>query len=425
MKIKKIELEDAIAEAGKTHLKPARTKTINSFNYETVVSSGCDFAIRKTGKSINKILICFVSQGLFCIYDEKLKTKKIITSVRDFISFFNDKKADDIVLPAGIATYITFDVNKQRATILFTLLLETQKNQALKFIFKKNVANFQMLLHVKELSDKVYTFETLNALYDESSALCASVISLCHGLIPNAEQLNFILSCYNSFGLDITKNIFEYGMLPYYKLTSIIDFSKYNIDGSRFADFLKNSIMKQNISDIKEYLDYLDMAKALERTIENKYPDAILSMHDKYLTKLNETKNLKNSYPEFEDIVSDSRDYTYENQLDDFAIVMPKIAQDLVVEGTTLGHCVSSYAPKVIAGDCMVVFMRLKSDKTTPYLTVEITKDKTITEIEGANKRTELSDDEIVFLKAFARAFGLEISAQNALRAVVRKKATA
>ena len=116
-----------------------------------------------------------------------------------------------------------------------------------------------------------------------------------------------------------------------------------------------------------------------------------------------------------EPLNTEREDFTYQNPLDKFKIVMPKESSELIEEGSFLGHCVASYIEKVVAGDCLVVFMSEKESLETPYLTVEILPDRTVPQVEGLNKRSELTEDEILFLNRWAKNKNLKITAKNAI----------
>ena len=60
----------------------------------------------------------------------------------------------------------------------------------------------------------------------------------------------------------------------------------------------------------------------------------------------------------------------YEDE--EFSIVIPKGPDDLVVEGKTLGHCVSSFIDPIINGTENVVFLRRNKCKNVPFYTIAL-----------------------------------------------------
>lgn len=55
-----------------------------------------------------------------------------------------------------------------------------------------------------------------------------------------------------------------------------------------------------------------------------------------------------------------------------FTIVAPQSAQDLVMEGIQMHHCVGSYVDRVAEGKTLIVFVRRTDDITTPYITCQV-----------------------------------------------------
>lgn len=72
---------------------------------------------------------------------------------------------------------------------------------------------------------------------------------------------------------------------------------------------------------------------------------------------------------------------------ENFIIVCPKNKNDLAIEGKLMHNCVSTYGPKVVRGDCAIVFVRNKIMPDEPYITCEIGRDGIIRQyLEAYNK---------------------------------------
>jgi len=54
-----------------------------------------------------------------------------------------------------------------------------------------------------------------------------------------------------------------------------------------------------------------------------------------------------------------------------YLIRFPNDLADLIMEGSTMHHCVASYADRVIDGTSIIFFMRKAADPETPYITME------------------------------------------------------
>lgn len=67
---------------------------------------------------------------------------------------------------------------------------------------------------------------------------------------------------------------------------------------------------------------------------------------------------------------------SFENET--FMVVVPMTKEELRTEGELQHNCVGSYSDKIACGDRNVVFIRRKSNPTTPYITCDIFGDSTI-----------------------------------------------
>lgn len=75
-----------------------------------------------------------------------------------------------------------------------------------------------------------------------------------------------------------------------------------------------------------------------------------------------------------------------------FKLVCPQKGSDLIVEGCKMHHCVGTYIPNVINGDCLIVFIRKISNPEVPYITCEVNSDGRIEQYYLAYDRTIESD---------------------------------
>ena len=73
--------------------------------------------------------------------------------------------------------------------------------------------------------------------------------------------------------------------------------------------------------------------------------------------RCSEKDTIKSIAGNFEEVMSETEDFSYRNPIDKFAIVMPTIADELVEEGLQLGHCVASYVEKVVNGAKKLLFV--------------------------------------------------------------------
>jgi hypothetical protein len=73
--------------------------------------------------------------------------------------------------------------------------------------------------------------------------------------------------------------------------------------------------------------------------------------------------------------------YEYSNK--QYSVIKPTSADDLVVEGNTLHHCVKNYIDRVAKGTTNIMFLRKTEELNVPFFTIEISNDGTIEQIHG------------------------------------------
>lgn len=94
----------------------------------------------------------------------------------------------------------------------------------------------------------------------------------------------------------------------------------------------------------------------------------------------------------------------------EYVIFAPTHLVELLKEGRELKHCVGSYTTSVAKGEEYILFFRKKSERDTPFFTVDVTKDLKVRQIHGrrnCNVPVHLTD---VF-KAWADA--VKVNMQN------------
>lgn len=189
-----------------------------------------------------------------------------------------------------------------------------------------------------------------------------------------------------------------------------------NYEFDRIVDYITEEVYTlQGISSPKDALtllrDYVDMSCEMEVEYE-KYPKSLKLVHD--LTAKNhkfvvdEIKKKK-----FLDVVSEE-DYkylAYENEKDEYCVIVPNGAEDIVNEGKKLGHCVGSYVNRIVNKDTKIVFMRESNNHDKPLITLEV-KDGTLRQYRGRGNRNP-SKEEMDFIKKWANKKGIDMVQQS------------
>lgn len=123
----------------------------------------------------------------------------------------------------------------------------------------------------------------------------------------------------------------------------------------------------------KIWIDYLELARQLSYDLEKEdvlMPKNLIERHDaasatiKAQTMAEKLKAYKRRLKLLKKI--------YEFQLDGMCIVIPESAQDIVLEGKNLQHCVGGYADRHVAGKVDILFLRKLDAPARSYITIEM-----------------------------------------------------
>ena len=206
-----------------------------------------------------------------------------------------------------------------------------------------------------------------------------------------------------------------------------IDYSSLNsLDAKRLIEYLCFDLYAQGYERIplNTYMDYLSMCISYEDKVKDKYPKALLTEHDKISLKCTlarkeiDKKRFKAENDKFKRMIGIKEDTVFEYK--DKVMILPTDSKDLIDEGQNLGHCVGTYIERVANGNCIIAFVRKKAEMDSSYLTVEFTKRNeygstgyTIAQIQGDNKRTILTLDEIKFFENLMEKFSFDTVNRN------------
>lgn len=220
----------------------------------------------------------------------------------------------------------------------------------------------------------------------------------------------------------------------------------YSLNAKTLIDYICFGLYGQGFSDIDipEYCSYLTAAYLNNPNNFDKYPKHLLSDNYVERRRLRERNDLeelintnfssfnyndlpeeikeikkndffKGKYNEMRSLFKSNENIVYKNN--NFSILLPQKIKDLTDEGRFLGHCVGTYVKQIIDGECFILFVRKNDDLNTPYLTVELKdtsyKSYYIYQIQGINKRTNLTDEEIEFFKEISSKFNIGLKNSN------------
>lgn len=403
--IDEAEEENIIAKSTESS---SRTKA----EYEVAFKDSYDFAIHKKNKRTDKLLISIYSKNLLYFYDNLNGNMEKITRVEQLNGFFNDVKANEIVIPKEASGYLEKDVLKSNIEEWYRF---ATAGIGLRMFVLSGLITFDYRTD--------YLEKEMNEFYEKDKSLLRYIIANseeAYSVRKLEDVLTFTYEILEISDLSTAKYYFDKRKMStndLYHSKKLTEFKKFNLNTRRFIDYILFDLYKQGAtgSVLTTYYDYLSMSEDYYGTVKEKYPKALLTEHMILSAKINEKASISKNSEQFETVMNECENFGYSTLTDKFVIVMPKESIELVEEGQTLCHCVASYVDKVVANDCIVVFMRLKEDKETPYLTIEILPDRSVPQVEGMNKRSELTQEEIDFIKKWAKARSLKVTADNVI----------
>lgn len=146
-----------------------------------------------------------------------------------------------------------------------------------------------------------------------------------------------------------------------------------NYINNNFTEYitLRSSLKRINRLDEHKY-PILPNLKILEELISNLQIDIQKYQDEAMYAKFNEDYN--KIYPSL---------LKYEYQNEDYTIVVPKVVEELDVEGNQLHHCVGSYKEVISQGKEIIIFLRKKNAPKESYYTIDLDPDGFIRQIHG------------------------------------------
>lgn len=155
----------------------------------------------------------------------------------------------------------------------------------------------------------------------------------------------------------------------------------------------QNWIIKNKVN-LEEYFDYLSLLKDLQIPVNTKnlaMPKDLTAAHDNAVELLNQ---MEREISERKYAERSKRLKKLEKDIGQYKFLVPKKANDLIVEGKVLSHCVggSRYVEGHRNGKLTILFIRTKDRPEEPYYTMEYNK-RQIIQIRGKHNRD--ADDQV------------------------------
>lgn len=190
-----------------------------------------------------------------------------------------------------------------------------------------------------------------------------------------------------------------------YSEVDILDDLKKIVSVKRVTKYLLNQVKKQkeftNRSLLIQYRDYINAANKLNYDLSNRkilLPNDLIKAHDNAIVQVKVKEN-KHLDKKIKKRLENLEKYKYE--CGDYIIRPAVSTKDLIIEGTTLKHCVATnYTKSYAEGKTTILFIRKKDKVDKSLCTVEINKNRIV---QARGYRNCKVQEVEVFLKDYER----------------------
>jgi len=150
---------------------------------------------------------------------------------------------------------------------------------------------------------------------------------------------------------------------------------------------LKKSTYRGCAGVLSDYRDYLGFCEQLQYDLKNEFilfPKNFKRAHDQAndLIKQHQVEQYDSQIASMQEELK----HRYQFKSDGLIVLPPHSAQEIVVEGQKLRHCVGGYARSMAERRTVILFIRQEAKRNKPFFTVEVQGDK-IRQVRGSNNR--------------------------------------
>ena len=212
-----------------------------------------------------------------------------------------------------------------------------------------------------------------------------------------------------TLNIEVFQRIKSFNLKNGYK--KMVEIKKqYNIRYLDQLNYIKNCYDHQCIhyqESLNIWCDYLRMAFAMKYKMkDSKYPDSLKKEHDRALFSYEVVKD-KIMHETFVKQSEINSVYEYDED-EKFMVVVPKEPEDIISEGKSLKHCVSSYVESVRNGKTVICFIRKKESPEESFFTSEILNGQ-IYQVKGYTNELPKDEELLMFINNWARNKNLTI----------------
>lgn len=143
---------------------------------------------------------------------------------------------------------------------------------------------------------------------------------------------------------------------------------------------------------LSDYNDYLGFCEQLHDDLSNDFvlfPQNLTRAHDQANDRI-EQYRVEQYNPQIAGMQKELK-RLYQFKSDGLMVRPPRSAQEIVIEGQKLHHCVGGYAQSMAKQECVILFIRQEARKDKPFYTVEV-QGRYIQQVRGANNRAPVPE---------------------------------
>ena len=190
----------------------------------------------------------------------------------------------------------------------------------------------------------------------------------------------------------------------YWNIKGAIEFmEKLNISPWWYNDYLRmKELLPPELSK-----DFASVPRvSTDKELKERH-DKIIGVYNRWLEqkKIAALKELNDKY--VKEVLPKVKEFEYAN--DNYSIIACNELKDLVIEGSTLGHCVGSYTDSVGNGKEYILFLRKNNELDKPFYTINITTNNEIRQIHG-KCNCNITKEIKPFITKWAKKFKLNAS---------------
>ena len=427
--------ETALAEKKNAAKKRADVK------YTIELESGCDFAISRTTVKTRQLLVVLMSQEQFYIKDEK--TGKITELAPESLTKFLSDTEDGITL-RNVNWLDHIGRGKAAADEFFRYLKPEYCKAARKGLlyvsddaacWRSSSTWAQSMVDNSNLNMTLYAW-CLDLMasrlgMDRKAAVAAMLTTREHSKMENitkkfesiaflAEELGiewakqYVINYLDSACSDIPdvglfKRMFyevinRNGWYRGQEQFTYGDRHTWSYKASRYVEYITYECCRQGYADnpasfIIYWDDTLRMQMDIYGKIRDKYPENLLTIHQQLIYIRNRMKE-EVDRKKWDMRAAHMAGYEWKPAGSKYQIIAPKRPEDMLDEAQQQQNCLASYVKRVIAGECMIFFLRSAKEekKDRSLVTIELFYDGSLGQVLAKNNR-QPEHDQLEFVQ--------------------------